>query len=282
LAPSSVGRMLKEPPVRPPSSEKDVDTVVEKGAVVSLSASEPGCRRPRAVTAKYPHHVWHIDLTVVPTALGFWVPWVPFAQWPGWPFCWWVTVVLDHYSRKALACGVFKRAPKAGQVVGVLESTVQKVGRAPKYTVTDQGAQFQDEYLDWCRRRGVKPRFGAVGESGSIAVVERFMRTLKHECCARILVPFGLEAMRREAELFCRWYDGHRPHQGLRGATPDERYHGRRPAHEGPRVEARARYPVQSGETAIGPPKRVKRLELVVSYQEGRRHLPLVELKQAA
>jgi hypothetical protein len=142
--------------------------------------------------------------------------------------------------------------------------------------------QFQEEYLDWCRRRGVKPRFGAVGESGSIAVVERFMRTLKHECCARILVPFGLEAMRREAELFCGWYDGERPHQGLGGATPDERYHGRRPAHEGPRIEPTARYPVESDETATGPPKRVKLLELVVSYQEGRRHLPLVELKQAA
>ena len=33
----------------------------------------------RVVTAKHPNHVWHIDLTTVPTGAGFWAPWVPFA-----------------------------------------------------------------------------------------------------------------------------------------------------------------------------------------------------------
>ena len=28
----------------------------------------------RAVTAKRPNHVWHIDLTAVPTSVGFWAP----------------------------------------------------------------------------------------------------------------------------------------------------------------------------------------------------------------
>ena len=33
----------------------------------------------RIVTAKYPNHVWHVDLTVVPTGVGFWCSWFPFA-----------------------------------------------------------------------------------------------------------------------------------------------------------------------------------------------------------
>ena len=33
----------------------------------------------RIVTANRPNHVWHVDLTVVPTNAGFWVPWLPFA-----------------------------------------------------------------------------------------------------------------------------------------------------------------------------------------------------------
>jgi hypothetical protein len=33
----------------------------------------------RTVTAKRPNHVWHVDLTVVPTASGFWAPWFPLA-----------------------------------------------------------------------------------------------------------------------------------------------------------------------------------------------------------
>jgi helix-turn-helix protein len=32
---------------------------------------------PRVVSAKKPNQLWHIDLTTVPTALGFWVHWLP-------------------------------------------------------------------------------------------------------------------------------------------------------------------------------------------------------------
>jgi hypothetical protein len=40
------------------------------------------------VTAKYPGHVYHLYLTVVPTSSGFWVPWFPFSLPQTWPFCW--------------------------------------------------------------------------------------------------------------------------------------------------------------------------------------------------
>ncbi len=33
----------------------------------------------RPVTSKYPNHVWGCDLTTVPSASGFWVPWLPLA-----------------------------------------------------------------------------------------------------------------------------------------------------------------------------------------------------------
>lgn len=51
---------------------------------------------PRVVTVKYPNHVWHVDLTVVPTAAGFWIPWLPFAKLQVWPFCWWVAPGRRH------------------------------------------------------------------------------------------------------------------------------------------------------------------------------------------
>ena len=44
-------------------------------------------------------------------------------------------------------------------------------------------------FKDWCRSKGIKPRYGAVGKHGSIAVVERAIRTLKNECTRRILLP---------------------------------------------------------------------------------------------
>lgn len=38
-------------------------------------------------TAEYPNHLWHVDLTTVPTSAGFWVPWFPFTMLQVWPFC---------------------------------------------------------------------------------------------------------------------------------------------------------------------------------------------------
>ena len=41
--------------------------------------------------------------------------------------------------------------------------------------MTDKGPQFRAAYRSWCNRNEVKPRFGAVGKHGSIAVIERFI-----------------------------------------------------------------------------------------------------------
>ena len=39
-------------------------------------ASSPTAKGiPRVVTARHPNHVWHLDLTTVPTSGGFWTSW---------------------------------------------------------------------------------------------------------------------------------------------------------------------------------------------------------------
>jgi len=112
-------------------------------------------------------------------------------------------------------------------------------GRAPKYIISDQGAQFQEEYRDWCKARGVKPRFGAIGQHGSIAIIERFFLSLKDECTRRIIVPLRLDAFQAELSAYFRGYNELRPHQSLGGRTPNEVYAG--PVRDGPRYETRAR-----------------------------------------
>lgn len=75
-----------------------------------LPAAKPDTvGKDRIVTAKYPNHVWHVDLTVVPTGMGFWCSWLPFALPQCWPFCYWAAVVLDHFSRRVMGCTVFRR-----------------------------------------------------------------------------------------------------------------------------------------------------------------------------
>ena len=156
-----------------------------------------------------------------------------------------------------------------------LDRAVDRTGKRPKHIITDHGGQFiSDEYRTWCKDNGIRPRWGAVGKQGSIAIVERMIRSVKWECTRRIRVPFGLDAMRQELALYATWYNTYRPHQTLGGMMPEEVYEGR------PRCasafELRPRWPVEE------EAERVKLIHLVVKFLEGRRHLPIVELKRAA
>jgi putative transposase len=240
----------------------------------------------RVVTAKRPNHVWHSDLTTVPTSLGLWTSWFPFALPQRWPFCWWVAVAVDHYSRRVMRFAIFETMPSSREVGTFLSRAARAAGIAPKHLISDHGTQFTDDgFRQWCARRGIRQCFGAVGKYGSIAVVERFIRTLKFECTRRLLIPYQHTALRRKLALYVGWHNGHRPHDTLDGATPDEVYHGMRPANRKPRIEPRRSWP--RGSPCAGPQGAVRGhpgtpLELNVKYLASRKHLPIVELKRAA
>ena len=69
----------------------------------------------RIVTANYSNHVWHIDLTVVPTG-RFWTPWFPFSLPQHWPFAWWVEIIVDHFARRVMGITAFKSQPTSDAV----------------------------------------------------------------------------------------------------------------------------------------------------------------------
>ncbi|MEE8241338.1 MAG: integrase core domain-containing protein [Nitrospirales bacterium] len=116
-------------------------------------------------------------------------------------------------------------------------------------------------------------------------MIERFIRSMKNECTRRILVPLALEAMRRELTVYLAWFNEHRPSQALGGKTPNEMYTGQRPANATFRFEPRTMWPRRS--SCAAPQAQIKgrrgaKLTLVVGYLEGRKHLPVVELRRAA
>ena len=238
------------------------------------------------VTAKHPNHVWHVDLTVVPASSGFWTSWSPFSLPQRWPFCWWAAIVLDHYSRYVLGIGVFKVCPTSSAVQSFLDRMIQKARSKPKHLICDKGKQFWcGSFKEWCGRKRIRPRFGAVGKRGSIAVVERFIGSLKSECMDLILVPFLEREFRRELAVYADWYNHHRPHSVLGAQTPAEVYGGKEPGSSSPRIEPRAKWPGDSPcaspqASVAGAPGTVVRLR--VSYHAGRKNLPIVALKCAA
>jgi putative transposase len=254
LSATTVGRMLAASVPNQPAPVEDSDK----------SAREPP---NRVVTARHPNHVWHVDLTLVPVTSGRWIPWFPFSLPQVWPFVWHVAVVIDHFSRAVMGFAVFRKEPTSLEIRSFLGRAIHRAGRAPRHIISDKGSQFHcDAFRRWCKRRRIKPRYGAVGKYGSIAVIERFIRSLKNEWTRRILIPFDRQQMRRHLSTYARWYNHFRPHQSLAGRTPQEVYLNLQLSN--PRFEVR-------GTDAVC-------LRLAVSHLEGSRQLPIVELKKAA
>ena len=70
------------------------------------------------------------------------------------------------------------------------------------------------------------------------------------------------EAMLRDLRLYLRWFEEHRPHQSLGGRSPCEVFDG-----DG----------IERPDLSLEHP-----VELVVRYHEGRKELPIIELRKAA
>ena len=118
-----------------------------------------------AVRAQRPNHVWMTDITQIPGFLRLWI--------------YKLVVVLDAYSRFPLAWSVFSKEPTSQEIAALVQSAADRFGK-PGHFVTDRGAQFCGRpFVEKLRKLGAKQRFGAIGQSGSIAVIERLWRTLK-------------------------------------------------------------------------------------------------------
>ena len=240
----------------------------------------------RTIRAKESDHIWNVDLSTIPTAMGLWCSWLPWALPQRWPYCWWIAVAVDHFSRRVMGSAVYKQQPTSSAVRAFLGQAIRKARSCPRVLITDQGTQFIDEdFRSWCRRRGMKQRFGAVEKHGSLSVVERLIRTIKNECTRRLIVPYDRQELRGELSLFIAWYNESRPHSGIDVRTPDEVYFDLPPACRAPRVEPRKSWP--RGSPCAGPQapvlgRRGQRPYLAVSYMAGRKHLPIVTLNKAA
>jgi hypothetical protein len=172
-------------------------------------------------------------------------------------------------------------------VRAVLGRAISQAGIAPQHIICDRGRQFDcDGFRRWCRRKKIRPRYGAVGQHGSIAVIERFILTLKQRCTRLLLlIPLRRERFQRELHFFGEWYNAHRPHTTLGGRTPNEVYCRRFPANRRPRFEPRSRWPRGSrcarpwalARNGPGAP-----LELDVTFHGDRKHLPIVTIRRAA
>jgi putative transposase len=215
---------------------------------------------PRVLRAKRVNHIWTADLTEIRGFLGL--------------FAYKLVVVLDLFSRLPLEFGVFRKEPTAKQVLDVLDRAIRRHGR-PGHFVSDQGSQFTAEvFRERLEALSIGQRFGAIGQYGSIAVIERFWRTLKSLLGVKLWPPLSAAHLEARVEFALAYYSQLRPHQGLGGATPAEVYRG-----ETPKAQLAAPPPRKTKEPANGE----RPLPLEVVFLDHERRMPvLIPSRKAA
>ena len=95
----------------------------------------------------------------------------------------------------------------------------------PRHLVTDQGSQFTAIcFRDALTHAGIRQRFGAIGKVGSIALIERFWRTLKHSLALKSFKPLVLDELEKRVALGPEraHLQATPPPRGLSGAGPAE------------------------------------------------------------
>jgi len=99
-----------------------------------------------------------------------------------------------------------------------------------KHMISDQASVFVgDVFAELLSQWNIKPRFGAVGKHGSIAVTERVIKTLKYEWLRCVPIIKGFDHLTSLCTQFEHWYNTWRAHMTLEGFRPDDLYYSHKP-----------------------------------------------------
>lgn len=106
---------------------------------------------------------------------------------------------------------MFAKRPNCPEFCTFMGRTIAHTAK-PKYIICDPDKILDcDAFRRWVKRKGIKPpRYERVGEHGSIAVVERFILSLKTDLTRRILMLMRRDKLQWELERYQDWYNEHR------------------------------------------------------------------------
>jgi hypothetical protein len=135
-------------------------------------------------------------------------------------------VFMDDHSRFIVSYGLHATASGA-MVREALDAAVGNFG-APEEVLTDNGTQYhtwrgRSAFTRLLDRRGIKHIVARPRHPQTLGKVERFWGTLWRECL-QTAVFVGLDDARRRIGQFIDHYNFLRPHQGIDGLVPADRY----------------------------------------------------------
>ena len=133
---------------------------------------------------------------------------------------------MDDHSRFVVGYGLHASASGA-LVLEVLRAAIASYG-LPEEILTDNGPQYvtwrgKSQFSKELEQQGIRQVVSRPKHPQTLGKIERFWGTLWRECLQRA-VFLDLEDARRRIGLLIDHYNFQRPHQGLNGLTPADRF----------------------------------------------------------
>lgn len=125
-----------------------------------------------------------------------------------------IVVCVDDYSRYLILCELFSECPTTNAIKHLLSEYIRKTGRRPEKILTDRGAQFQEQWIEWCsdKERKIEPLFAHPYYPQDKGKVERTIRNIADEF-VKLLKKFP-EWLGKLSE-YAEWYNKKRLHRGV-------------------------------------------------------------------
>jgi transposase InsO family protein len=139
---------------------------------------------------------------------------------------------MDDHSRFITAYGLHT-SQSAALVIETMRAGIGAYG-APQEVLTDNGSQYitwrgTSQFQQECKKRGITQIVSSPRHPKTLGKVERFWGALWRECVdAAVFVD--LADARLRIGHYIDYYNFHRPHQGINGMAPAERFFGATPA----------------------------------------------------
>lgn len=189
----------------------------EAGYQLEEVPTSPHPDHPRLFERPNPNHLWQTDLfTFVLKRQNRRVYLVAF---------------LDDHSRFLVGYGLHASQSTA-LVLEVFRAGLTSYG-APQEVLTDNGSQYvtwrgKSAFSREMERLGIRHIVSAPRHPQTLGKIERFWGTLWRDCVERAVFLDLADAQRRIG-LFIDHYNFQRPHQGIKGLVPADRFFGAAP-----------------------------------------------------
>jgi transposase InsO family protein len=212
-----ISDMLLRGPALPASPATVAKVLLEGGYEPEDVPTRPHGHKPRRFERARPNELWQTDLfTFMLKRQGRRVYLVAF---------------MDDHSRFIVGYGLHS-SQSATLVLEVLRSAIINY-RTPGEILTDNGSQYvtwrgKSAFSKELQQRGIQHIIASPRRPQTLGKVERFWGSIWRECIERA-VFLDLEDARRRIGLYIDHHNFHRPHQGIGGLTPADRYFGAAP-----------------------------------------------------